>query len=280
MKKLLIAIMTLATMFIIGCGGGAALLSAPQIVNVVMTETSATITWEADSTIENHLDFSGYNVYVAVDSTTLLVEDGENLDKFNATVIDTNTYEITPLNQDTVYYIQVRTVNTDDKVGGYNTTKPFIKVSPRPEFIKTVYMEWFNGDTTNCAIHFATGVLKMRDSISTTWGDMWVDHAVFAGPVDSVWFQSAYTADTTAGYRDTKLDNAGQFDFDEVWEATIPTLRTVPIAQGDLIFAKTVEGNYVKIHVDSLSFNSTYGWAKITYAYQNIPDFPYLSGRK
>ena len=279
MKKILLAAMALAAMFIIGCGG-AAVIEAPEITSVIMNETSVTVTWAADTAIENDADFDGYNVYAYTDSSALLVTDGENLNKANTAVITSNTATITDLSQDSIYYIQVRTVNVDDKVGGYNATVPFIKASPRPEFVKTVYMEWVNGDTSDCAIHFSTGDVKKRADIDSIWGDMWIDHAVYAGPVDSVWFQSAYKADTLAGYRDTKLDNLGEFGFDEVWEATTPTLRTEPIAQGDLVIAKTVEGNYAKIHVDSLYFGTNSGWAKITYAYQNIVDFPYFSGRR
>jgi len=282
MKKVLLASLAFVAMIIVGCGGGAEKLSAPEIVKVVMDTASVTITWKPDTTVANSADFKGYNVYALTDSSALLVEDGEDLSKINTDAIEDTFYTVTGLSKDSIWYIQVRTVNTDDKVGTYNTDVPFVAASPRPEFIKTVYLEWFNGDTTNCAIHFSTGEVKKRVDISTTWGDMWIDHDTY-GSVDSVWFQSAYKADTTAGYRDTKLKNEGQFGFDDKWQAPATiTLRVEPIKQGDLVFAKTKEGNYVKVHVDSLYLNTTgsYGWAKVTYAYQNVVNFPYLIGRR
>jgi hypothetical protein len=279
MKKLLFIVFTCMALCIVGCGG-AALIPAPEIVGVVMDSTSVTVTWEIVPSIEDHEDFQGYNIYVYTDSNALLVTDGEELNSYNAAVIDTNSYRARYLNADSIYFIQVRTLNTEDKVGSYNPSVPFVIASPRPEFIETVYVEWYSGDTTDCAIHFATGELGKRTDISTTWGDMWVDHATFASG-DSVWFQSAYQADTTAGYRDTRLENVGRYGFDDLWEAIEPTLRTVAIVQGDLVFAKTVEGNYVKIHVDSIYLDqgNEQGWVKMTYAYQNVVDFPYFFPR-
>jgi len=277
MKKLLIGAVALIAMIIVGCGGGATQFDAPQIIQVVMTDTDVEVTWEEDTAIEGDEDFEGYNVYVVVadDSSDLLVDDGENLNKDNATPITGQVYTVAGLSQDTVYAIQVRTVNIDDVVGGYNMDVPFVLVSPRPEFERTVYIEWNNSDTMDVALHFETGDVGKRSEISVTWGDMWLDHEVID---DTVWFQSAYKADTTAGYRDTRFENAGQYAFDEMWEATDPTLQTVAIVQGDLVFAKTVEGNYVKIHVDSLYLGGlSNSWAQLTYGYQNIIEFPNLS---
>ena len=277
MKKLLIGAVALIAMIIVGCGGGATEFDAPQIIQVVMTDTDVEITWEEDTAIEGDEDFEGYNVYVVVadDSSDLLVDDGEDLNKDNATLITGQVYTVAGLSQDTVYAIQVRTVNIDDVVGGYNVDVPFVLVSPRPEFERTVYIEWNNSDTTDVALHFATGEVGKRTDISAAWGDMWLDHETVD---DTVWFQSAYKSDTLAGYRDTRFENAGQYAFDEMWEATDPTLQTVAIVQGDLVFAKTVEGNYVKVHVDSLHLGGLYGsWAQLTYGYQNIIEFPNLS---
>ena len=86
MKKVLLVLGAIVAMLINGCGG-ASLIDSPEISMVVMDETSVTITWDEDTTIEGHDDFQGYNVYVSVDSSDLLVEDGEDLNKFNADAI-------------------------------------------------------------------------------------------------------------------------------------------------------------------------------------------------
>jgi hypothetical protein len=270
-----------ALILITGCPGSVEKLAAPEITGVVADSHSVALTWQVDTTIENNTAFSGYNIYATTDSASLMALEGDSLNKDNTTIVTTNTYTVNNLGQDSVYYFQVRTVNTDDKVGEYNTNVPLVSMAPRPEYINTVYLEWYNGDTTNCALHLSTGDVKKRSDISTTWGDIWIDHNTY-GPVDSVWFQSAYKADTTAGYRDTRLQNLGQYTLNDVWKMPDPTLRVEPIKQGDLVCVKTKEGNYAKIHVDSLYLDTVnlIGWAKITYAYQKIVNFPHLGIRK
>ncbi|MEO0095304.1 MAG: fibronectin type III domain-containing protein [candidate division WOR-3 bacterium] len=283
MKRLMFGVIAFMAMIIlVGCGGEAEKLAAPEITRVNVNDTSSVkLTWTIADSIKNHSDFSGYNVYVylAADSGTLKVEDGEDLQKNNPEVIDDTVYTVNGLKKDSIYAIQVRTVNKDEKVGDYNHNQAFILISPCPVFVKTVYIEWDNSDTSKVALHFSTGEVKKRADISTNWGDMWVDHRITG---DTVFFQSAWKADTTAGYRRTKLINIGKFDFDEKWVATEPTKDVADnIKQGDLVFAKTVENNYVKIHVDSVYLDTVgTSWVKITYGYQNIPNLPNLIGRK
>ena len=87
MKKILSVSIMAAAVFIIGCAS-AALLNAPAITSIVIHEASVTITWEADASIENLADFGGYNVYVSADSSELLVEDAEDLDKITQDLQD------------------------------------------------------------------------------------------------------------------------------------------------------------------------------------------------
>lgn len=278
MKKILSVSIMAAAVFIIGCGG-AALLNAPAITSIVIHEASVTITWEADASIENLVDFSGYNVYVSADSSELLVEDAEDLDKINATVITGNTYTTpTALSQDTIYYIQVRTVNIDNEVGSYNANVPFVMASPRPEFTATVTFEMNSpGVDDSCAIRFSDATIMADSAMVSGNADMWVDYWGLI-PDDSVAFDSpSHSTEWGSGARVSRLLNLGQYDLDDITEVTTePTITTyVPVNIGDLIIVKTADDNYVKIHVDTidiLNYKVT-----ITYAYQNIADFPYFS---
>lgn len=276
MKKVLLGTIAFAAMFIIGCGG-AALIDGPAITGVVMSDDAVMISWEADTSIENHADFNGYNVYLATDSSSLLVEDGENLDKFNANLITSNTYTVDNLEQDTVYYFQVRTVNTDDKVGTYNTDTPFVQGSPRPGFTATVKMELNTpGVDDSCAIRFSDAFIMADSAMANGGADMWIDHWG-TSPDDTTAFDSPdHHSQYGTNSRNTDFVNLGQYAFDEVFEAeTEPTQNYVAVLEGDLVIAKTQDGNYVKIHVDVL--DTLAHEVTITYGYQNIPDYPFFS---
>jgi hypothetical protein len=278
MKKIFFGMLVIFAVSIIGCGG-AALLDAPEITSIVFHEASVTITWHADSVIENDIDFNGYNIYVSTDSSDLLVEDAENLNKINATVITGNTYT-TPntLDQDSIYYIQVRTVNIDNKVGSYNADVPFVIASPRPEFTATVRFEMNTpGVDDSCAIRFSDALIMADSAMASNDADMWVD--VF--PItteDTVAFDSpSHSAQWGTGARVSKFFNLGQYELDDITEVTTePTITTyVPVNEGDLIIVKTADNHYVKVHVDTI--DKTDNQVTITYAYQNIADFPYFS---
>ncbi len=274
MKKLILAGLTIALMFIIGCGG-AALLQAPKITGVVADSNSVTLTWEADTTIENDTDFQGYNVYVSTDSTELLVSDGENLNKFNATVITGNTYTVTGLSKDTVYYFQVRTVNTDDKVGDYNTDVPYVQMSPRPGYvIGQLTMEISSADSneTGCALRFETG--EVLDEVNGEFPNA----DVFADKVDADSAQLVTASARTNG-RSTliaKLDTT-VYSYDN-WDFSGYTFgnddRQV-IRINDLLLCKTEEGNYVKVLIQDVDL--TNNTVSLKFAYQNLADYPYLS---
>lgn len=284
MKKILSVSIMAAALFIIGCAS-AALLNAPVITYVMMDSTSVEVRWARDTLIEGHEDGLGYNVYVYTDSTALLVEDGENLNKYNPEVIPfpihmlaTVSYTIYGLSQDTIYYIQVRTVNIDEKVGGYNANVPFIMASPRPEYTATVTFEMNSpGVDDSCAIRFSDATIMADSAMVSGNADMWVDYWGLI-PDDSVAFDSpSHSTEWGSGARVSKLLNLGQYDLDDITEVTTePTITTyVPVNIGDLIIVKTADDNYVKVHVDTidiLNYKVT-----ITYAYQNIADFPYFS---
>ncbi len=273
MKKILLGLLCLSVIFIIGCGGSAVILDSPEITMVVMHETSVTVMWAADTSIENHGDFQGYNVYVYTDSSELLVRDGEDLNKHNADVITDNFYEATNLNQDSVYYIQVRTINIDNKVGDYTDSVPFVKASPRPEFTVTLMAErWYSGVDDSCAVRFSDAIIMADSAMSNGGADMWaLNDSVIAFSFNSPNTHSQYGTNT----RTTYFANLGSYELDSIFEVTTePSESSVGIREGDLVIAKTEDGNYVKIHVDAI--DDTLFTVTILYAYQNIIDFPYF----
>lgn len=276
MKKILLISIVLVIIYIIGCGGSAVMIDSPEITMVVMHETSVTVTWAADTSIENHGDFQGYNIYVYTDSSELLVENGEDLNKTNPGTIEDNTYEITNLSQDSVFYIQVRTVNIDNKVGDYNDSVPFVKASPRPEFTVTLKFEMIQpGVDDSCAIKFSDATI-MADSAMTSGGaDMWVEYRG-SSPNDTVIFTSPDNhSEFGTDARHTGFVNLGQHLFYDISGViTEPTENYVSIVDDDLIIAKTADGNYVKIYVDEVDKSNNF--VTIIYAYQNIVDFPYF----
>lgn len=274
MKRLLLGGVALAAMFIIGCGG-AALIDGPAITGVVMSEDAVTVNWAADTAIENHEDFNGYNVYVATDSSSLLVEDGENLDKFNANLITGNSFLVSNLDQDTVYYFQVRTVNTDDKVGAYNTETPFVQGSPRPEFTVMLKLELSTPQQSedSCAIRFETGEV-LSESLN-----VFPNADVFFERYSDTLQANSASRRTATGFtpRTTLMHNYGQNEFDDFSEFDESDINRdhEPFVVGDLLVFQTEEGNYVKLHVDA--YDSLAATIDIIYAYQNIPDYPFFS---
>ncbi len=278
MKKILLGLLCLSVIFIIGCGGSAVILESPEITMVVMHETSVTVTWAVDTSIENHGDFQGYNVYVYPDSSELLVEDGEDLNKHNADVITDNFYEAANLNQDSVYYIQVRTINIDNKVGDYTDSVPFVKASPRPEFTVTLMFEMnYSGVDDSCAIRFSDATIMADSAMPNNGADMWVTYPYGTptrdGSCDFISPHLHYEYGTNS--RITNFVNLGQYQFDDISEVTTePTENSVLfVIEGDLVIAKTQDGNYVKIHVETIQ--ATW-WVTVTYSYQNIAEFPYF----
>ncbi|MCK4673458.1 fibronectin type III domain-containing protein [candidate division WOR-3 bacterium] len=278
MKKILLGLLCLSVIFIIGCGGSAVILDSPEITRVAMDSTSVFVNWEYDTTIENHEDFQGYNVYVYTDSSELLVEDGEDLNKHNPAVIPPdydhfNYYAITDLSQDTVYYIQVRTVNIDNKVGSYNTNVPFVKASPRPEFTVTLLFERNPPSIDDsCAVRFSDAIIMADSAMSNGGADMWaLNDSVIAFSFNSPNTHSQYGANT----RTTHFVNLGNYELYSIFEvSTEPSESSVGILEGDLVIAKTEDGNYVKIYIDAI--DDTLFTVTILYAYQNIIDFPYF----
>jgi hypothetical protein len=280
MKKLLLATVLAVALILVGCGGGAEELAAPQITSVVMGETTITITWAEDSAIEDHADFAGYNIYVYTDSMPLLEESGEDLNKDNADPETGNTYTITGLDQDSAYYVQVRTVNTDDVVGSYNTSLPFVQASPRPEFTATVNFEIGAGPDADCAIRFSDAALLSDEQMADSSADMWID-AWNSPNYDTVATASpSHNTQYGAGANITAFENYGQYGLDDVYEIeTEPTDTTsVAIAEGDLVVAKTQDDHYVKIHIDAI--DRTNLEVTVTYAYQNIENYPYFTPPK
>ncbi len=276
MKKALLVLGAIVVMLINGCGG-ASLIDSPEISMVVMDETSVTITWDEDTMIEGHDDFQGYNVYFSVDSSELIVIDGEDLNKFNADAITDLFYEVTGLDQDTVYYFQVRTVNVDDAVGSYNTNVPFVEASPRPEFTAIVKFEIGTGPDPDCAIRFSDATLMADSEMADSLADMWID-AWDSPTYDTVAAASpSHNTEYGTGANISMLLNLGQYGFDEIFEVTTEPADTtsVAIVEGDLVIIKTADEHYVKLHVDAVDKVALE--VTITYAYQNIANYPHFS---
>ncbi len=277
MKKALLALAAMVAMLINGCGG-ASLIDSPEISMVVMDTASVTITWDEDTLIEGHADFSGYNVYVYTDSSELLVEDGEDLNKDNANVITASTYTIAGLSQDPVYYIQVRTLNIDDKVGDYNANVPFVEASPRPEFTATLSFELdpANQNETEIALRFADAAkLDEVDGQIDSTADVFFD--AYQDSMTQVASPDNRTNPVQINPKHTVMVNMGQMNFDDLSEApsTIDNAN-VDFEQGDLIVLKTEEGNYVKMHIDEV-LKAPDWTVTVTYAYQNIANYPHFS---
>jgi hypothetical protein len=261
------SLLTLA--FVLGCNGGAVRIAAPEMNTVVMGETSIIAFWEMNSTIENNSDFAGYNVYAYTDSSELLIDDGEELNKWNSQLVTDTTYQLNGLAQDSIYYIQVRTVNTEDKVGGYNATTPFLTGSARPEFAVTMNIADIGQPVNDsCAIRFADAFIMADTAMASEGADMWLFDFN-----DTLWFQTP--SSYSPGTRTTYFVNTGPGDFDAFSHVlNEPDSGTVGVDVDDIVVAKTEDGNYVKIYVEAIDIQNDS--VTIRYAYQNITNFPYF----
>jgi hypothetical protein len=268
MRRMRFTIILFALAILIGCDG-ALVIQAPELKAVVMGSTYVTAFWEKNSTIENNSDFVGYDIYVYTDSSALLVEDGEGLNKFNSVVIRDTTYQINGLSQDSIYYIQVRTVNTDNVVGGYNSITPFLKASPRPEFSVTMRIaDPIQPVNDSCALRFSDGTIMADSAMVSGGADMWL---VITN--DTLSFQSPSIYGP--GTRTTYFVNNGPGDFELFFRVTNePDTLSVRFDTGDIVVAKTEDGNYVKIYVEEIVIQNN--MVTFIYAYQNIAGFPYF----
>ena len=197
------------------------------------------------------------------------------MNKINATVITSNTYTVTGLSKDTVYYFQVRTVNTDDKVGDYNADVPFVQMSPRPGYVIGQLMMEISGSDSNetgCALRFETG--EVLDEVNNEFPNA----DIFADKIDPDSAQLVTASARTNG-RSTliaKLDTT-EYSYDD-WDFSGYTFgnddRQV-VRVNDLLLCKTEEGNYVKVLIQDVDLpNNT---ISLKYAYQNLTNYPYLS---
>jgi hypothetical protein len=78
----------------------------------------------------------------------------------------------------------------------------------------------------------------------------------------------------------TWLANYGAFELDEVWEVTTEPSDTTSVAvnEGDLVVLKTADDHYAKVHIDAIDRVALE--VTITYAYQNIADFPFFGPQR
>ncbi|KPL15296.1 hypothetical protein AMJ74_01760 [candidate division WOR_3 bacterium SM1_77] len=269
--KSLCALVSFVLVVMIGCNG-ALRVQAPEITAVIMDVTYVTVFWEKNNVIENNSDFAGYNVYVYTDSNALIVQDGEELNRFNSQLIQDTSYQINGLPQDSIYYIQIRTVNTDSKVGDYNSTTPFVQASPRPEFTVTMNMADV-GQLVNdsCAIRYYDAIIMADSAMQDSTADMWVRLANNTVYLVSPDMHPTYGA----GARNTLFTNVGPGEFPAVSGVTTePNLNETACGALDIVVARTEDGNYVKIYIESIDMQNNA--VTILYAYQNIADFPYF----
>ncbi len=269
--KIFMLLFSISALAILACNG-AATIEAPQITAVRMGSSYITAYWEKNESIESHADFVGYNIYVHTDSSVLLVSDGEELNKFNSQAIHDTLYQMNGLSQDSIYYVQVRTVNTDNKVDGYDSVLPFLKASTRPEFTVSMRLAAESQPVNDSSAIRYRDALVMTDSLMVdSVADMWVR---LSG--DTVWFISPDLHPVYgAGAIQTFFYNIGPGDFNSTSVvASEPTLEQSEVSVGDIVIARTEGGNYVKLYVDSIDLQNSA--IAILYAYQNIPGFPYF----
>jgi len=280
MKRLLMSCFALMIMVLItGCPSSVEKLVAPEITGVVADSNSVAITWTVDTTVENNSAFAGYNVYVTTDSVPLLDLEGDSLNKDNLTIITTNSYTVDNLSIDSIYYIQVRTVNTDDEVGEYNAAVPFVSMQPRPEYVfGQVKMEILdaNQNEANVAIRFSTGALLNEVNNEFPNADVFCDAWGSPTNLDSV--VQIVTASARPNGRSTlvvKCDSTYTWDSWDFSGISFGTSDRAEIANNYLLLCKTVEGNYVKVLVENI--DRTNDQISIKFAYQTRPDYPHLS---
>ena len=250
---------------------GAVKIESPEMTNVVMGSNHLVIFWERNDLIENSSDFAGYNVYIYTDSSALIVDDGEELNKFNSQIIHDTTFQANGLIQDSVYFVQVRTVNIENKVGGYNDDTPFLMGSPRPEFTVTMHIAIF-AQQDSSAVRFSDGFVMPDSTMADSGADMWV-----AALNDTVqlWSPHQHPLYGLLADRITHFTNTGTGEFDAI--STVidePVDFITSCSAGDIVIAKSDDGNYVKLYIDTIDIQNSK--IIILYAYQNIPEFPYF----
>jgi hypothetical protein len=269
--KLFGALISFVLLVMVGCNG-ALRVQAPEMTAVFMDVNHVTLYWESNSIIENHSDFAGYNVYVYTDSIALLVENGEELNKFNSQLIQDTSYQINGLPQDSIYYIQVRSVNTDSKVGDYNVTTPFFQASTRPEFTVTMKMADIGQPANDsCAVRYYDGMVMADSTMQDSAADMWIRISNDTVYVVSPDLHPVYGV----GARTTLFTNLGPGEFSLISGVTTePDLNEAMCSAQDIVVGRTEDGNYVKIYIESIELQNNA--VTILYAYQNVTDFPYF----
>jgi hypothetical protein len=108
-------------------------------------------------------------------------------------------------------------------------------------------------------------------SMADSTADMWVKASG-----DTVWFVSPSGHPLYgAGARQTMFSNIGSGEFDTISGVTSePASAQTEVISGEIVIAKNEDGNYVKLHVDTIDLQNDV--IIILYAYQNIPEFPYF----
>ncbi|UCD19167.1 MAG: fibronectin type III domain-containing protein [candidate division WOR-3 bacterium] len=270
MKRSFLYFLAACAIVLIGCNG-AVIIRAPRMSCVVMDISGVTVFWERNDEIEGGTEFAGYNVYVYTDSSTLVNLDGEDLNKFNGQVVTDTMFHVHGLSQDSIYYFQVRSVNIEDKVGGYNDETPFMSASPRPEFEVALYISFDPGSPTDsCAIRFYDALIVADSLMGDSAADMWIKASG-----DTVWVVSPSEYPGLILPRETMFANIGSGDFDSIAVVTVePNTEDSEVTVGEMVIGKTQDENYVKMRIEAI--DTINGTITILYAYQNVVGFAYF----
>ncbi len=290
MKKIAIAGIALLAMFIFvgGSCGGAALLEAPEIYKVLLTETNVTLYWHPSADAETE-DFKEYVVYAFEDSTLYdLAGDNDSLADYEKAVA-TDTFATVALSAGKVYYLQVRTRNTDDEVGDYNTTKPYVACAPRKGAVGTQVYGQRAGYPSNCGFKFSTGAVLD----TTNWATMDWFLDIYSQTGQPRWVAQItppWAHDTTKNWPKTQMKSltTTATDIGEMIEITdadwvTPLKQGVRADSGKFYGFKCVDTTFAKIkvqkvYIDTIDYTKSY--IKFDWAWQSVKGFRYLAPGK
>lgn len=289
MKKIAIAGIALLAMFVFiggNCGGGP-VLEAPKITRVELTATTVKLFWQpiADATTE---DFKEYVVYASKDSTYYdMAGDNDSLADFEIGIA-TDTVTTVTLAAGDIWYVQVRSRNSNDEVGDYNLDKPYVPCSPRATGKAVQVYGDQVGFASQSFFTFATGA--KADSSAVATADWYLDvyrktGANFITCLTPTWvFRHRHTGkltkikEFTGG---TSIDEQVEIT-DDGWKT--PESTGVEIAAAKKFFAfKCVDTTFAKIYVDTVvidTINTRNSYIKMDWAWQDNKGFRYLAPGK
>jgi len=129
----------------------------------------------------------------------------------------------------------------------------------------------YQGTIDSCAIRYRDALIIADSLMADSAADMWI-----RASGDTVWLESPTNHPLYgSGVRQTMFSNIGPADFDTISGVTAePDMEESEVAVGEMLIAKTEDGNYVKIYVEAI--DTVNGTIALLYAYQNVVEFPYF----